>query len=639
MEPRPSVIFQPSKLGNRPAVLSEFDWAVQLHREQAPVGRIYGVSGGSLVAVAFALARAARLDPARWGRAENALDDFSAWLRRAGHWDLHGWNLVPTHGFYNLRPLRRRLVKFIRQYAGRDDVKLSELGVPVYLITMDRGGIFVLYGPPDETLQFDYFFRHKGPPRDATIVDALTAALSTIISTEPYHIDGAWYRDCRPALVDAGGFIADLEAGDPRPLVRRRPQAAVRQWPLNWFTSSFIMHSQGERNHVLLTVYYLDLIGRHRALEKAFAALGADPPPAPTGPELRHVDLPYIGSTEAAANLRQAATEKPRLLAEFHKFLNGQLGGFAFDQPTNVIYGAGGFSGILGGMVTSLAVEAGIAQSSGAIRQIYGVSAGVLNGFFHAVQTAAARHPDLYRPAARHALDDLERFIDGITIPKLLKLNINPVRFWQGWANLEPLEAFILERLAAYTGSAHPDQITFDDIALPLTVVAVRRDGFMDFLGMTQPDRHMRFGGHTWRPLRFPIARSIVAGWSMPTYVQPTHLGDQTYTDGGSTFYDPALFVACLDAELTNVIDVHLDEPEGHHYPFPPRMNLVGVAFDTHNFTFPELRRRIRNLTDLLYAHYRLRTRYAAWHQRLPPPDAPEALPPDFRQDWNPPSP
>jgi predicted acylesterase/phospholipase RssA len=629
MDPLPSIIFQPSKLGNRPALLSEFEWAAQHWRDQTPVGRIYGLSGGALVAVAFGLALAARQDPPRWGRAANALTDLADWLRRAGHWDLHGLNLVPKYGFYHLRPLRRHLARLLHTYAGRADVRLSELGVPLYLITLDRGGLFVLFGPPDETLQFDYFWRHTGPPRDALLLDALTAALSTLISTEPVAIDGAWYRDGRPPLVDAGGFIADLEAAQPRPLLRRRPQAAVRAWPLNWFTSSFIMHSQGERNHVLLTEYYLDLKARHHALEAACAALPPAASPAPGTPELRHVDLPYIGSTEALSNLRQAATEKPRLLAEFRQFLGGQLDGFDFSQPTNVIYGAGGFSGILGGMVTSLAVEAGFAHSTGQIRQIYGVSAGVLNGFFHAVQIAAARHGDLYRPAARDALGDLERFIEGVTPEKLVQVNRNPLRFWQGWANLGPLERFILERLAAYTGSAHPEQITFDDIALPLTVVAVRRDGFVDFLGMTLPERRMQFGGHTWRPLRFPIARSIVAGWSMPTYIQPTHLGDQTYTDGGGTFYDPALFVACLDAELTNVIDVHLDEPESHHYPFPPRMNLVEVAFDAHNFTFPELRRRVRALTNLLYTHYRLRARYAA-------AGAPQALPPDFRQDWNP---
>jgi predicted acylesterase/phospholipase RssA len=217
-----------------------------------------------------------------------------------------------------------------------------------------------------------------------------------------------------------------------------------------------------------------------------------------------------------------------------------------------------------------------------------------------------------------------------------VRVNLNPFRFWQGWANLEPLEKFILERLAAYTGSRHPEQITFDDIALPLTVAAVRRDGFLDFLGMTTPARQMQFGGREWRPLRFPIARSIVAGWSMPTYVQPTHLGNQTYTDGGGTFYDPALFVAGLDAELTNLIDVHLDEPEGHHYPFPPRMNLVEVAFDAHNFTFPELRRRVRALTNLLYEHYRRRARYGALLAGAPPDLAARyPLPPDFRQAWH----
>jgi hypothetical protein len=120
----------------------------------------------------------------------------------------------------------------------------------------------------------------------------------------------------------------------------------------------------------------------------------------------------------------------------------------------------------------------------------------------------------------------------------------------------------------------------------------------------------------------------------MPTYVQPTHLGDQTYTDGGGTFYDPALFVACLDAELTNMINVHLDEPESHHYPFPARMNLVEVAFDAHNFIYPELRRRIRPLTNLLYAHYRLRKRYAALLAQAPAEAAHWPLPPDFRQTW-----
>jgi hypothetical protein len=291
-------------------------------------------------------------------------------------------------------------------------------------------------------------------------------------------------------------------------------------------------------------------------------------------------------------------------------------------------------------MVTSLAVDAGFAEGGGQIRQVYGVSAGVLNGFFHGVQLAADRHPDLYTPAARQALRDLEHFIEVLTPNKLVRPNLNPLRFWQGWTNLGPLESFLLERLAKYTGSRHPEQITFDDIALPLTIVTVRRDGFMDYLGMTQPERQMRFGGHVWRPLNFPVVRSIVAGWSMPTYVEPTHLGDQTYTDGGGAFYDPALFVACLDSTLTNMINVHLDEPEGHSYGFPARMNLVEVAFDAHNFTFPELRRRMRPLTNLLYAHYRLRKRYELLLAQAPAEAVARwPLPPDFRQSWEIPQP
>jgi hypothetical protein len=59
------------------------------------------------------------------------------------------------------------------------------------------------------------------------------------------------------------------------------------------------------------------------------------------------------------------------------------------------------------------------------------------------------------------------------------------------------------------------------------------------------------------------------------------------------------------------------------------------LAFEVHNFTFPEQRRRVRALTNLLYAHYRLRARCAALLARLPPAAAARhPLPPDFRQTW-----
>jgi hypothetical protein len=132
------------------------------------------------------------------------------------------------------------------------------------------------------------------------------------------------------------------------------------------------------------------------------------------------------------------------------------------------------------------------------------------------------------------------------------------------------------------------------------------------------------------------VVRAILAGWSMNTYIVPTVLGDQTYQDGGGTFYDPGLFAACLDSELTNLLNIHLDEPEGHSYDLPPRPNVVRIVFEIHNYVFPEERRRMRSLVDLLYEHYRLRARYAALLH-----DAPEGLaaahplPPDFRQTWD----
>jgi predicted acylesterase/phospholipase RssA len=261
----------------------------------------------------------------------------------------------------------------------------------------------------------------------------------------------------------------------------------------------------------------------------------------------------------------------------------------------------------------------------------------VLNGFFHAVQLAAQRHPDLYKPAARSALSDLENLIAHVEPKKIAHFNLNPLQFLKGWANLGPLEEFLTERLATYTGSQHPEQITFDDIALPMTITAARLDGFTDFLGMTSPDRRWHIGGREWSVLRAPVIRAVLAGWSMNTYITPIRLGDQSYTDGGSTFYDAALFVACMDPELTNLLNIHLDEPEGHSYNLPPRPNLLKTMFEIHNYAFPEERRRMRLLTDLLYQHYQLRQQYAARLSQLPSSLAQQhSLPPDFRRTWEP---
>ena len=230
--------------------------------------------------------------------------------------------------------------------------------------------------------------------------------------------------------MDAGAIVADLQAADPRPILRSRPYTRIRPWQLNWFTSSFVMHSQHERNHTLLTSHYLDLLGRHRIVKEQLA--NKDLPVVSHQPYIGHVDLPYIGSTEAVTNMRQSVENRVELTARFKEILNGQLDDFPFDRPANVIYGAGGFSGILAGMITTRAVDEGFARGGGEIRQVFGISAGVLNGFFHAVQLAAARHPDLYKPAALHALDDLENLMAHLERRNSSRINSNPLQLLEG---------------------------------------------------------------------------------------------------------------------------------------------------------------------------------------------------------------
>jgi len=671
-----SIVFQSAKLGDLSHILAELEEAQQLLAQDIRIGRIYGLSGGALVALAAGLTLAARRDAEHWGRAAPALSDLAVYLRRARSRDLRSLNLDPRYGLFALRPLRRWLANRLRAYAGGGDDApcppterawplLSDLGVPLYLCAADHDGTLTLFGPPTADLQCQYHYVRVGPPRDAPILDATIAALSTMLSTAPVWVpdpassgrepacqgaqspsEGGWFRDVRPAIADGGAIIADLEATDRRPLLRTRPYAPIRPWRQNWITSSFIMHSQHERNQALLASYYLDLVERHHALTMAHNRLqGAAAPhihetwvssDGASLPYLGHVDLPYVGSTEAITNMRQSVERKEVLMERFEALLHGQLAGFPFSRPTNIIYGAGGFSGILAGLVTTRAVADACQHAGGEIRQIYGVSAGVLNGFFHAVQVAAARRPDLYAPIACHALADLESFVAHLEPKQVAAINTHPARFWQGWANLGPLESFLLGRLAAYTGASRPERLTFDDIDLPLVVAVARDDGYSDFLGMTAPRRRMRFGGHTWSVRSAPVVRALIAGWSMNTYIMPTVLGDQSYRDGGGAFYDPALFVACLDASLTNLLNIHLDEPEGHSYHLPARPSLLRIVFDTHNYTFPEERRRMRLLTDLLYEHYRLRAAYAALLDRAPRDiAAAHPLPPDFRQRWD----
>jgi hypothetical protein len=625
IQPTTSLIFQAAKLGDLNRLLNELNQVPEPAEGARSVGRVYGLSGGALGAAAYALSVSAVMAPDRFSGCRDALLLLRRFLSSARRRDIRRLNLNPWFGFFNLNPLRDWLAAWLKSCGLDETISLSALPVPLYIFAGDRDGTLTLFGPVDESLQFQYGFVKVGPPEDAVLQDALIAAVSTAISTEPAQVNGEWFRDARPAIPDGRAVVADLEASDPRPIVAVNPFTPLPDWRLNWITSSFIMHRQHERNQSLLTRYYLDLLDRQRNLEDQIPV--DEIAEIPDAPSVHHIDLPYVGSTEAFTNLRQSVAQKESLMTRFHDHLKGQFEGFDFSQHANVIYGAGGFSGILAGLVTTRAVEAGFLEGGGSIQQVYGVSAGVLNGFFHAVQLGAARHPGLYMPDARHALTDLEGFMAEVTVNKIASLNLNPWRFWLGWANLDPLRAFLLERLCAYTGRRHVETLAFDDINLPLTVAAARKDGLTDFFGMTKPERYMQFAGETIDVKPAPIVTAILAGWSMNTYIEPTRLGDQRYRDGGGAFYDIGLFAACLDENLTNLLNIHLDEPEGHSYGIPPRPSLVRLVFDTHNYNFPEERRRMRALTDLLFRHYRFRRMADELGLELAP---------DFRRDWKP---
>ncbi len=635
MPDAPTLIFQISKLGDLPFIVRELERAEELLKENRPIGRIYGVSGGALTATAFALALASKKDPQKWGRASSAIKDFHDFLARSHGWQIRSFNPNPWYGRSNLNPLRKWLDKRFRIYSGTAkaaplQLKVSDLGIPLYICTLDHDARFTMFGPPDESLKCDYQFTHIGPPQDAPLVDAVISAVSTLLSTSPSTVNGRYVYDCRPPIVDAGAMVADLEATDPRPILRSKPHAEIRPWKQNFITSVFIMHSQHERNQAMLANYYLDLLRRQRELLRKVTekqpgfSMNAVKTKGPL-PTIGMVDLPYVGSTEAATNMRESSKNRVAIMARFSEILDGQLDRFPFDRPANIIYGAGGFSGILGGLVTARIVDENFKRGGGVIKQIYGVSAGVLNSFFHAIQVAAANYPDMYKPAAQHALEDLENFIANLQTDKLVKMNRNPSRFWQGWGNLDPLQEFLAERLKQYTGAANPEKLTFDDLNLPLTITAARADGFTDFLGMTEPDRHFEFGGREWTVQPAPIIKAIVAGWSMNTYIEPAKLNGQRYRDGGGTFYDPSMLVACMDPDIINLIAIHLNHPEGGTFNLPPRPEITRIILDTHNYTFPEEHRRMRVLSILFYDHFRLRL--YAQENGIP-------VEPDFRREW-----
>ncbi len=622
---RPSIIYQAGKLGDVPQVLQDLALARDLDARGVVPGRIYGNSGGCLAALAHGVVLSARAAPDRFTpAAAGALDDFAAFFARVRSGQIRRINWRDLgHGFYSLNPLHAWLRGRLEAYTGRPDMALGELGFPVYLCTQDRDGFPVFFGSPAPGLEAGY---HNCRTRveDAPAADACVAALSTMLSTAPGLVNGHYYKDGRPSFPDISAMVLDMEASDPRPLIKSEPHTPLPDWPSNLLTQPFIMHRWHERNQVVLTSYYNDLVlgqrpreslaqdarnqvvltsyysslllsHRERPLQEPSCPSAA----APTPPTVRQVDLPYIGSTELGTNMRENQAHKTERMAEFLALGAPQLEGFDFSRPFNLIYGAGGFSGLLAGLVMSRLVD----ERGASVARIYGCSAGVLNGLFHGVVLGARRRPDLYTPAAAGALADLEDFFQRISPKVLYSINKTPRSLYRALVNFGPLRKELARYLERWTGRPRGETITFSDIQLPFCAAGARgSDGRLDIFGL--PDGlEMEFDGRAMRPIDCPIVDAIVGGMAQPFYITPPVIGGETYYDGGAAYYDIGLFAAAMDSAPISLLNLHFGEPSGYSYGFDERPTLVRIVFDTHNFTFPEERRRMRRLVDLWYAN------------------------------------
>ncbi len=470
-----SIIYQAGKLGDVAQLLDDIALAQRLAASGTVIGRLYGNASGALVAVAHAVQIGAQT-----AQAGHALDDLAGFFEQARSRDIRRLNVRHIqYGFYHLGPLRKRLAALLAAWTGLADpsaLTLADLPVPVYLCAADKDAYPVFFGPPDNSLRAVY---HNCATRleNAPVLDACIAAVSTMLSTDAARVNGHFYKDGRPVFADISPMVLDMEAGDPRPIVKSEPHTPLPAWK-PWAASQvFIMHRWHERNQATLSRYYNDLLLRQRALaaqanalQDALAGRGVKPPPAPPAPRIQHVRLPYIGSTEASTNMRTSIANKTALMAEFRALGEPQLDGFDFAQPMTLIYGAGGFSGMVAEMVMAGLIDARGAQ----IERIFGCSAGVLNGLFHAVALGARRRPDLYTPDAHDALRHLEQFFEQLDPSNLYRMNHTPRRLVRAVANSDPLREQIARYLERWTGCADGTAVTFEDLALPFYAVGAR---------------------------------------------------------------------------------------------------------------------------------------------------------------------
>lgn len=641
-----SIIYHAGKTTDFTTQLTDLDLARRLLDSGRAAGRIYGGSGGALVAVAHAVAVSAGRDPDRWAApATDSLDRLHEFISHATPRSVRRVNIrSPRYGLFTPAPLRRWLTRWLAA-CGVDDpdsFPLSELAVPTYILACDVDAYPVFFGPPAPDLHAEW---HNAATRieDAPLIDAVIASISTPMVYDSVWVNGAWYKGSRPVYTSLTAIVADMEASAPRPLIHNTPIAEFPGWPSMSVTQPFLMHAWVERNQADLAAHYVDLLNRGRHVRGLLAQLrdqadeaGVTPGPDAAPPTVHHIRLGYIGSTEAGTNIRQSIENRAEWSTEFERLATPQVAAIDPGGPADLIFGAGGFSGVLAETVVAKMLEDRGVEA----RRVFGCSAGVLSGLFYAVKLAADRCPDLYTPQADDALEDFYRFFDGLSVGAMFRINRTPRTLWRAVGSADPLRRTLLGYIEKWTGRPDPDRVTFESISLPLWVAMTRMDGYLDLAGMNQPAMGFRFAGRLMRPVNCPVIDAVIAGIAQPFYVTPPVIDGMTYFDGGSSYYDIDIFAAGLSTPLPELISIHVGEPIPYTFGFPPRMTLPQLVFDQHNLTFPEGRRRMSALVDLLYAHEADRRRLDAVIDALKaagldvPGDLPGSAHEGWWQDW-----
>ncbi len=82
----PSIIFQSAKLGDVELITKELDWAQSLLDKGETPSRVYGISGGALPALAYALSLSARYDQAKLGKSRRFSLDLRCFSSKSAIW-------------------------------------------------------------------------------------------------------------------------------------------------------------------------------------------------------------------------------------------------------------------------------------------------------------------------------------------------------------------------------------------------------------------------------------------------------------------------------------------------------------------------------------------------------------------------